>query len=175
MPQSCSAADEMLHLLKKGKKSAVRACVLSGYAWGLYGSRLPAHHGGGDARLEQANSMSFVCWLMGHILLAVNQRTAVAPALHRGVARNRVFWAWTAATALLCVLVGTTRLDAALSLRRLGGRDWGVAVAVCVAGTCWVEAAKWALLAARKGAPHKQEVDPGGDARDEGSTADAGV
>jgi magnesium-transporting ATPase (P-type) len=105
--------------------------------------------------------MAFVCWLMGHILLAFNQRTAVAPALHRGVARNRGFWVWTAATALLCVLVGTTRLDAALSLRHLGGRDWGVAVAVCVAGTCWVEAAKWALLAAsNKGAPHKQEVDP---------------
>lgn len=129
------------------------ACVLGGFAWGLYGSRLPPTLGVDDdkaLRLLQATSMSFVCWLMGHILLALNQSTGWhAPALSKSVWGNRVYVGWTLATAVLCVLVGTTGLDTALALRRLGARDWGVAVAVCVGGTCWMELLKWALLLRR--------------------------
>jgi Ca2+-transporting ATPase len=140
----------MLRRIAAGAAS-MAACVLGGYAWGLYGAALP--HGDtmgkarDDAQLQMACSMAFVCWLMGHVLLALNQSTERVPALRAGVARNRVFVAWAAATASLCVLVGTVAgLDDALALRRLAPRDWGVAAAVCVGGTCWQEALKWGLL-----------------------------
>jgi Ca2+-transporting ATPase len=134
----------MLARIAAGGASMV-ACVLGGYAWGLYGAQLPLGASEG-VRLQHATSMAFVCWLMGHILLAFNQSSSRAPALTKHVARNRAFVAWAAASAVLCVLVGTLQgLDAALALRLLAPRDWGVAVAVCVGGTCWVEAGKWAL------------------------------
>jgi Ca2+-transporting ATPase len=146
--------------------ASMAACVLSGYAWGLYGASVVTldvpggaaadANGHRDVRLLHANSMAFVCWLMGHILLALNTRAASSSGAAAHVVatlRNPFFVIWAFATAALCILVGTVPgLQAALALRRLAPRDWGVAVGVCVAGTCWQEAARCIIgcIAARR-------------------------
>jgi Ca2+-transporting ATPase len=160
-----------------GGGAAMVACVLSGYAWGLYGATLGApgaaqdangHTSGTDVRLLHANSMAFVCWLMGHILLALNTRAAGGGSGSGGggsnvvaTLRNPVFAIWALATAALCLLAGTLPgLQSALALRRLAGRDWGVALGVCVGGTCWLEAAQCiagGVAARRRSSAEKQQ------------------
>ena len=59
---------------------SMAGCVLAGYAWGLHntsedGGDAVGSSLGADVPLQRAQSMAFVCWLMGHVLLAVNQRT----------------------------------------------------------------------------------------------------
>ena len=96
-------------------------------------------------------SMAFVCWLLGHVLLAGNQRTSVHPVLlAKGLLVNRAFLAWGASVLVLALLVGCiSELDTAIALVVLEPRDWGVALGTCLAGTCWIELVKFALLARR--------------------------
>lgn len=124
---------------------SMAACVLCGYAWGLQRSQ------------AVAQSMGFVCWLMGHIMLAINQRTAVQPVcIAKDVTTNKPLLVWVFAVFVLGVLVGTVNgLDTALALVHLRGRDWGVAVAVCVGGTFWIEVVKVCVwLYGRRPPPH---------------------
>jgi Ca2+-transporting ATPase len=135
--------------------TSMLAAVLGGYAWGA--ARDDARGGGGGrsedgAGASTAHSMAFVCWMMAHVALAANQRTATEPVLlTKSWTTNRVYIAWVAATALLCVLVGVLPgLDAALALRTLAARDWGVAVGIVAVSTCWIEAVKMLAWTVRR-------------------------
>ncbi|RYG49982.1 hypothetical protein EON67_06110, partial [archaeon] len=117
---------------------SLAACVLGGYAWGALA---PTH---GPPPRARAVSLAFVCWLLGHILLAFNQRSALAPVtLSKPLLRNRIFLLWFAAVLLLALGVGVwPALAQALALTPLSAQDWGMAVAISVAATCWMEAVK---------------------------------
>jgi hypothetical protein len=94
--------------------------------------------------------MAFVCWLMGHILLALNQRTATQPVLiAKGCAASVPLLLWVFSVLVLGILVGCVPgLNVALALTMLEARDWGVAVGICFAATCWIEVVKLGVLAA---------------------------
>jgi magnesium-transporting ATPase (P-type) len=104
--------------------------------------------------------MAFVCWLIGHVLLALNQRTATLPVLlAKGWGANRALLVWIFSVMALGILVGCVPgLDAALALTTLEARDWGVAVGVCVASTCWIEVLKLCALAATSGCTMAQRA-----------------
>jgi len=137
--------------------TCMAAAVLSGFAWGLYGP--------GDAGLQRGNGMAFICFLMSHVLLAACLSTSRGPALTVKLL-TLPFMAWLGATAALCVAVGLSeRLDGALSLRRVAPRDWGVAVAISVGATCWMEVAKQARAQAQTTARWPEHGGGGGKAK----------
>lgn len=128
--------------------ASMAACVLGGYAWGLY--RPPSY---GESGLPVARSMGFICWLMAHVSLAFNMRTAGDP-VTLTKRPTLAFLLWAASVAVLAILVGLLPgLDQALALEVLAPADWGVAVAICVAGTCWIEVVRlvrWGVLARQR-------------------------
>jgi len=143
--RAATAVFDRVMLARLGAGAASRCgCVLAGYAWGLL-------RDGGSTRAAQA--MSFACYLLAHLTLALNQRTAVHPVLlSKSPTGNTALLLWAAAVAVLAVLVGTVAgLDAALELVVLSPTDWGVAVCISVVGTFWIEAVKFAALCARRG------------------------
>lgn len=122
--------------------ASMAACVLGGYGWGLRVS-------GGD--LPTAQTMSFVCWLLGHVTLALNMRTATDPVLLvKSFTSNRMLLGWILSVIALALLVGfLPDLSRALALITLSPRDWGVAVGIVLASTSWIEAVKLVLWALR--------------------------
>jgi Ca2+-transporting ATPase len=101
------------------------------------------------ARLAQAQTVAFVTWLLGHVLLAFNMRSEQEPLLRLGITSNRVMLIWGAATltfVLLATLVAPLR--PILRTAPIGLGQWVLVMGLAVLGTCWLEARKW-LLARR--------------------------
>lgn len=91
-------------------------------------------------------SVAFVCWLLAHVMLAINQRTAVAPVLlSKDFHTNKVLLAWIAAVVVFALLIAFVEpLAEALAFRTMSSAEWGIAVAISVASTSWIELAKLA-------------------------------
>jgi magnesium-transporting ATPase (P-type) len=140
-PRNALLDGPMLARVAVGGLSAA-GCVLAGYAYGL------AHPAASGAPGESsARTFAFATWLLGHILLAMNMRTVSQPVtLARGVLENRALLAWTVAVAALAGLAGGVPSVAAfLQLEVLSAREWGVALGIAAAATCWMELAKYAV------------------------------
>jgi Ca2+-transporting ATPase len=116
--------------------ASMAGMVLGGFALGLHWN---------DGSLPAGQTLAFLCWLLGHVLLAVNQRTAVEPLLvSKPLLGNPFFGAWLAAVGLVALLVAfVPGFRAALGLTSVSEREWGAVLALCTAGSCWIEAAKW--------------------------------
>jgi len=122
-------------------------------ALGLCAAVLTAYlvtwHAGGDVR--QAQSIAFSTWLLGHVALAFNMRSLRRPLLARGAPANRIMAGWAAAT-LVFVLVAAyvPAARAALGTVAPTAAQWGRIVGLVIAGTFWLEAAKWIRRGGRR-------------------------
>ncbi|MHB0876982.1 MAG: cation-translocating P-type ATPase [Anaerolineae bacterium] len=92
------------------------------------------------AGLATAQTMAFVTWLAGHVLLAANMRSEREPLLRLGLLSNRVMLVWAAATAVFVLVVtGVPAMRAAVGTTALAGGQWLLALVVAVVGTFWME------------------------------------
>jgi P-type Ca2+ transporter type 2C len=100
----------------------------------------------------KAQTMAFVSWLLGHVLLALNMRSDREPLLRLGILSNRLMILWGAA-ALVFVLVATMvpSVEKLLKTTALNAQEWALVIAVTLAGTFWIEIRKWLLWTSRQG------------------------
>ena len=120
--------------------SGLFAAVTAAYLATWYGGGAPA----------QARTVAFVSWLVGHVLLALNLRSARQPLSRLGLVSNRLLLAWGGAASLFALLaVLAPPLHGVLKTAGLSGAQWALAVGAPVAGTFWMEVRK--LIAQRAG------------------------
>eukprot|EP00727_Mastigamoeba_balamuthi_P012037 m51a1_g7456 hypothetical protein (1069) ;mRNA; f:129432-133171 len=113
------------------------ACVLAGYCWGIATGDVP-----------RARSVAFVCWLLGHVCLAVQFRTRTAPLVADPlrVLRNVPMLVWiVSATAVAALAVLVPRAASALGFSGLQPRDLGVAACAAAAAALPFELVKIAI------------------------------
>ncbi len=96
------------------------------------------------AALAVAQTVAFVTWLLGHVLLAVNLRSEREPLLRLGLFSNRLMIAWAAVTVAF-VLFATLvpAVHSVLRTETLSAGQWGLAIGMAAAGAFWIEARKW--------------------------------
>ncbi len=90
--------------------------------------------------LVRAQTVAFVSWLIGHVLLALNMRSEREPLFKLGLFSNPVMIGWAAA-AFAFVLVATLVPGARQALKTVdpGLLQWLLVALVTIAGTCWLE------------------------------------
>lgn len=134
-------------------RDMVRSIVTAaaGLAIAVAGAYLVAWFSG--ATLAQAQTVAFVTWLVGHVLLALNLRSEKDPVSRLGYFSNRLMVAW-GALAVLFVLVAVLvpPLHTALRTTSLGAGQWALALSLAVLGTMWIEAFKLLGAARRRSA-----------------------
>lgn len=156
---------------------SLAGCILAGMAYALFDtSRMGAQK---DLLGFQARAMALITWLMGHFTLAYNMRTFVRPVLTLPAPRSPVFLLWALGIVILAValavvpgaiqgslLSGTSTstysgntgyqssYSTPINTPALSGVDVVVAVALAVAGTSWIEGAKWVKWALERGKEH---------------------
>jgi P-type Ca2+ transporter type 2C len=92
----------------------------------------------------KAQTMAFVTWLVGHVLLALNMRSEREPLLRLGLFSNRLMVLWGAATiAFVLIATSVPGVERLLKTTPLDAQEWALAISVAVAGTFWVEVRKW--------------------------------
>jgi Ca2+-transporting ATPase len=96
---------------------------------------------GGD--LVRAQTVAFVAWLLGHVLLAINLRSEREPLFRLGFFSNRLMIVWAVA-AITFVLFATLApfVQNLLKMTALSGQDWLLVLIVTVMGTFWIEMRK---------------------------------
>lgn len=97
--------------------------------------------------LVRAQTVAFVTWLLGHVLLALNMRSERQPLLQLGLFSNQLMVIWGAATVAF-VLFATLvpGVQTALKTVSLSGGEWALAVGAALAGTFWIEVRKWLFV-----------------------------
>ncbi|TAM85524.1 cation-transporting P-type ATPase [bacterium] len=108
-----------------------------------------------------SETMAFVTWLIGHVLLAQNMRTQREPLVRVGLFSNPVMNAWAAATLSLTAAVTLVPV-LAVSLRTtaLDGTQWLHATGAALVGTGWIEAAKLFRQRDRRAQPGSSPPSP---------------
>ncbi len=108
---------------------------------------------GGD--LVRAQTVAFVSWLLGHVLLAINLRSEREPLFRLGFFSNRLMILWAvAAIAFILVATLVPGVQNVLKTTTLSGQDWLLVLIVTVIGTFWIEMRKlifWRGNSQRKG------------------------
>ncbi len=95
------------------------------------------------ASLVHAQSVAFVTWLLGHVLLAFNLRPERQPLAQLGAFSNQVMTVWAAAAIVLALsATNVPALQAAFKVTALGAGDWLLVLVAAVVGTFWIEALK---------------------------------
>jgi len=93
--------------------------------------------------LSRAQTMAFVTWLFGHVLLALNMRSDREPIFQLGLLSNRVMVGWAVATAACAVgATSVPNLGALLRVLPLSGSEWALVIGAAVVGTFWREPVK---------------------------------
>jgi Ca2+-transporting ATPase len=97
----------------------------------------------GGAGLVQAQTVAFVTWLLGHVLLALNLRSERQPLAQLGLLSNRLMNLWGAAT-IIFILAATLvpGVQAALKVTSLTANQWVLVAVAAFIGTFWIEALK---------------------------------
>jgi len=96
------------------------------------------------ASVIQAQTVAFVTWLIGHVLLAFNLRSEREPLLHLGLLSNRLMLVWAAATVVFVLAVTLVPgVHVLLKTSALSSDQWGLVLATAVVGTFWLEVRKW--------------------------------
>ncbi len=96
-----------------------------------------------SGNLAHAQTVAFVSWLLGHLLLAINLRSEREPLFRLGFFSNRLMIIWSLATVVFILFA--TLVPGVQSLLKtvpLSGGDWLLIVIATVAGTSWLEARK---------------------------------
>ena len=93
--------------------------------------------------LQQAQTVAFATWMLGHILLALNFRSEREPLVKLGFFSNKVMIMWAVlVTATLVVGTSLPVVHEALKITYLNLWDWGLVVVVSFAATFWIELKK---------------------------------
>jgi P-type Ca2+ transporter type 2C len=116
----------------------VRGLALFGGAIAIYLGTLAL----GEA-LEEARTLAFTTLVLGQLLLAWNSLSEHESAWRAGIA-NRAFGVAAPVTvALQLVILYAPPLQRLFHTVPVGAPEWLVVLAVAIATTCWIEAAKW--------------------------------
>jgi Ca2+-transporting ATPase len=93
--------------------------------------------------LQQAQTLAFATWMLGHILLALNFRSEKEPLVKLGFFSNKVMIIW-AVLAIATLIVGTSLpvVHEALKITYLSLWDWGLVIVVSFVATFWIELKK---------------------------------
>lgn len=101
---------------------------------------------GGAGQLT-AQTVAFAGWLLGHVLLAFNMRSAREPLYQVGFFSNRLMIGWgIAATVFILVAVYLNPLQLVLKTAALTGHQLVLILCAAVAGTFWMEVHKVAVF-----------------------------
>ena len=93
--------------------------------------------------LQQAQTVAFATWILGHILLALNFRSEREPLVKLGFFSNKVMIMWAVlATATLVVGISLPVVHEALKITYLSLWDWGLVIVVSFVATFWIELKK---------------------------------
>jgi len=96
------------------------------------------------ADLVHAQTVAFITWLLGHVLLALHLRSDREPLVRLGLFSNPVMVAWLVATVGFCLVVGTIpEISTIFKATPLTLREWLLAVGSALLGTSWLEVSKW--------------------------------
>ena len=96
------------------------------------------------ASVIQAQTVAFVTWLIGHVLLAFNLRSEREPLLRLGLLSNRLMLVWAAATvAFVFTVIVVPGVQVLLKTSSLSSNQWELILATAVVGTFWLEVRKW--------------------------------
>ncbi len=103
----------------------------------------------GGATHVTAQTVAFSAWMIGHVLLAFNMRSEHQPILQLGLFSNRLMVLWALVTFAFIALATTIPfLQTYIKVTPLSTQEWGMIVALDVAGTFWIEV--WKLLTYRR-------------------------
>jgi Ca2+-transporting ATPase len=104
--------------------------VMAAYLWALSRGAAPAH----------AQSLAFVTWMIGHVLLALHMRSERQPLRSLGVFSNWAMVAWgVGAVALALLSANVPVLSETLKMTPLSLREWVFAVIAPLLTTSWWE------------------------------------
>jgi Ca2+-transporting ATPase len=93
--------------------------------------------------LVRSQTVAFVTWLLGHLLLAINLRSEHEPLFRLGFFSNRLMIIWGLATVIFLLFVTfMPGVQSLLKIMPLRAEDWLLALIVSLVGTCWIEARK---------------------------------
>jgi len=94
----------------------------------------------GGANQISAQTVAFAAWLLGHVLLAFNMRSARQPLCQVGFFSNRLMIAWgMAATLFILSAVYFKPPQTVLKTAALTGPQWILIICAIVIGTFWLE------------------------------------
>ncbi len=92
----------------------------------------------------QAQTVAFITWLIGHVLLAFNLRSEREPLLRLGIFSNRLMLVWGAATVLFVLIIALVPgVQAVVKTSSLSRDEWALIMGSTLIGTFWLEARKW--------------------------------
>lgn len=97
----------------------------------------------GSANLAKAQTVAFVTWLLGHVLLALNLRSERESIFKLGLFSNRFILVWSAAIAgfiLLIMLI--PQMQTAFRIQPLTGSEWALTISAALIGSFWIEVRK---------------------------------
>ncbi|HEX2915880.1 MAG TPA: cation-transporting P-type ATPase [Chloroflexia bacterium] len=96
------------------------------------------------AGLTRAQTMAFVTWMLGHMLLALNMRSEREPLFKLGFFSNRLMLAWGGSVVIFLLAVSLIPgVQTLLRVSSLSGNQWLLALALALAGSFWLEIVKW--------------------------------
>ncbi len=96
------------------------------------------------ASLATAQTVAFVTWLLGHVLLALNLRSQREPLFRQGLFTNRLMIWWAAATVLFVLVVTfVPGVQMLIKTTPLSGGTWALVITAALMGTFWIEVKKW--------------------------------
>jgi Ca2+-transporting ATPase len=99
------------------------------------------------AGLGVAQTVAFVTWLLGHVLLALNLRSEREPLFRLGLFSNRLMVVWASATAVFVLFaIFVPVVHTPFKTETLSAGQWGIAIGAALVGTLWIEARKWLLV-----------------------------
>ncbi len=93
--------------------------------------------------LIKTQTIAFVTWLLGHVLLAWNLRTEREPLFSFGLFSNPILTVWGLTTAIfIWIITRVPYLQEAFKTVTLSGQEWALAVSMAIIGTFWIEISK---------------------------------
>lgn len=97
---------------------------------------------------QTAQTSAFFTWLYVQVLMAYNLRTFRQPVILKGLFSNVGMLVWLLLTAVLSIVISMSYfVRSNLGLVSLSLERWFLIVFLAAAGTCWIELAKFLVLA----------------------------
>ena len=95
------------------------------------------------AGIIAAQTVAFVTWMIGHVLLAFNLRSEREPLFKIGLFSNPLMLVWAVATVIFVLLVTFVPfVQSILKTAPLSPGQWGLAIGTAIIGTFWLEIRK---------------------------------